>query len=67
LVEEEIPYPALASALFYDRGNLAVLYQDCSNPNPGAPCWTDFLVWPDNFGALWLKKKMGLTKAIHNE
>jgi hypothetical protein len=67
LVEEEIPTPAVASALFYDRGNLAVLYQDSTYPNPTAPCWGDFLVWPDNFGALWLKKKMGLTKAIHNE
>ena len=66
LVREEIPYPALASALFYDRGNLAVLYQNRSNPNPASPWWTDFLVWHDNFGALWLKKKMGLTTAMHS-
>jgi hypothetical protein len=57
---KKIPNHQQAFRLFYDKSQCAVLYKAIPEVQRNCTNYTDFLVWPDNFGIHYINKVLGL-------
>lgn len=61
IFNKKLKNPACIFRLFYDKGELAVLYRIRVN------LYTDFKVWPDNIGQLYLKTVLAKKRRVTQE